>query len=40
MRHHNDRQLKGPKQQDDICMILLRFRMRRYAVSADVVKIG
>lgn len=34
----NDRQLSGPKLQDDLCEILLRFRMHRYAVSADIVK--
>lgn len=34
----NDHQLIGPKMQDDLCKILLRFRLNRYAVSADIVK--
>lgn len=34
----NDLQLSGPKQQGDLCEILLRFRMHRFAVSADIVK--
>lgn len=34
----NDRQLNGLKLQDDLCTTLLRFRLHRYGVSADIVK--
>lgn len=34
----NDHQLSGPKLQDDLCQTLLRFRLHRYGVSADVAK--
>lgn len=34
----NDHQLNGPKLQNDLCEILLRFRLHRYAVSADIIK--
>lgn len=34
----NDMQLPGPKLQDDLIDILIRFRMNRYAITGDIVK--
>lgn len=34
----NDLQLPGPKLQADLCKILLSFRMHRFAITADIVK--
>lgn len=34
----NDTLLSGEKLQDDLCKLLIKFRLRRYAISADIVK--